>query len=97
MKIRIQPKEHPDLFLPYPYFINSKGFVGRQDFWKGKPYKLIGFSPVPVAGEMELYFSAFWKNPERVIGMYPVFANKKKNWFTLLTPIESIEKIQDNE
>ena len=92
-KIKIQPKEQEDFTLPYPYFIDEKGLVGRQDFWKGKPYKLLGFSKVPIAGTIELSFKDFWKNSKKAIGMFPVFKDKKYNWTTSTIAIESIDKI----
>ena len=95
MKIKIQPKELKDFTLPYPYFIDKDGYVGRQDFWKGKPYKLLGFSKEAKAGKIELNFVSFWKKPSQAVNMYPVFADKKDNWATLLNKIESVEK--DNQ
>lgn len=94
MKIRIQPKERPDMVLPYPYFIKPKGMVGRQDFWKGKPLKLLGFSNSNQQGTMELMFADFWKKPKSAIGKYPVFAFKDKSWHTFGDPIERIEIIK---
>lgn len=90
-KIKIQPQEIDDGTLPYPYFIDNEGLVGRQDFWKGNPYRLLGFSKMPEAGDMELSFEYFWKIPEKAIGMYPVFADKRNNWTTQTNVIESVD------
>jgi len=81
--IRIQPEEDNGT-LPYPYFINEEGFVGRQDFWKGKPYKLIGFSPIPKQefDKRQIDVSTFFESPKKAIGMYPIFADIKDNWYT---------------
>lgn len=88
--IRIQPKEQRGGLLPYPYFINRKnGLVGRQDFWKGKPYKLIGFSRKPVTGIVDLDFEEFAKKPNSAIAMYPVFEHKNGNMTTMMIPISS--------
>jgi len=92
MTITLQPKEQPDKTLPYPYFISKKGLVGRQDYWKGKPYKLIGFSKTMTAGNMTLYLRAFLETPEKAIGMFPIFADKKDNWATHAPCIESVKK-----
>jgi len=87
--IKIQPKQI-DKELPYPYFIDSKSKVGRQDFWKGKPLKLIAFDKNPNGRIGTLPFSAFWKNPKKAIGMYPVFEHKNKEWYTSIIPITHI-------
>jgi len=86
----LQPEERSDGFLPYPYFIKSDALVGRQDFWKGKPLKLLGFSKIPKAGDIDLMFGDFKKNTSKAIGMYPVFANKDNNWVTYSEQIESV-------
>jgi len=87
---RLQPKERSNGVLPYPYFIKSDALVGRQDFWKGKPFKLLGFSKIPEPGDIDLMFSDFKKNTSKAIGMYPVFANEDSNWVTYSERIESV-------
>lgn len=91
--IHIQPKELPNGTLPYPYFIKKDGKVGRQDFWKGNPSHLIGFSSLPKSGNVDLVFQDFWSSPEKAVGMYPVFADKDNEWVTKTDPIQSVEKI----
>jgi hypothetical protein len=88
--IRIQPKERKDMTLPYPYFIDAKGNVGRQDFWKGEPLKLICFAKKNEA-KSSLDFDKFWKNPSKCIGLYPVFEHSNGEWFTYKDPIESVD------
>ena len=68
--------------------------VGRQEFWKGEPHKLLGFSATPKAGKMELSFEDFWKSPKKAVRMFPVFTDDKGNWSTLLTHIESIHEYE---
>ena len=88
---RLQPKGKADGTLPYPYFIGANSYVGRQDFWQGDPYQLLGFSEKPITGEMEISFEEFKKNPNIAIGKYPVFCTVQDTWKTLLDPIESVE------
>lgn len=88
--IRIQPREFDNRVLPYPYFIDEKGLVGRQDFWKGKPFRLLGFNREPATGDISLMFADFRKSPKKAVGMYPVFTDKKGNWTTHTSPIESV-------
>ena len=90
--ITIQPKELPGGTLPYPYFIDKKGMVGRQDFWKGKPKKLVGFSIKPKTGDINFDLKDFLRKPKAAIGMYPVFENKDGNWVTKTISIESIKR-----
>ena len=88
--IKIQPEQRADLKLPYPYFINEGGFVGRQDFWKGSPYKLLGFSNTPQAGSIDLLVTNFLKSPQSAINMFPVFTDNLNSWSTLTDKIGDI-------
>ena len=88
--IRIQPQELHDGTLPYPYFIDSKGCVGRQDFWQGNPYKLIGFSLLPKSGTIDLQLDSFLKDKEKAIGMYAVFTTAQDSWFTQTNKIKCV-------
>ena len=93
--IRIQPKERKNKVLPYPFFINEKGLVERQDFWKGKPYKLIGFSPIKEQkfDKKQIDLKIFLETPKKAIGMYPIFEHKNKEWYTYQDKIESVDII----
>lgn len=79
--------------LPYPYFISSDGSVGRQDFWKGEPLKLVGFAPHPSKQVTCLELKEFLKRPKLCIGLYPVFEFSDGQWYTFKDPIESVGKI----
>jgi len=91
MTITIQPVQ-TGADLPYPFHVDEEGFIGRQEFWKGKPYKLVGFASRPIAGQMDVFFADFWKDPELAIGKFPVFADKKKDWFTHSIAIASFHE-----
>ncbi len=99
MIIKIQPKERSNMTLPYPYFIDEKGNVGRQDFWKGNPKKLIGFSPIKeqVFDSRQIDVSVFLKDSQKAIGMYPIFMHKNKEWYTYQDKIESIKIIKEKK
>lgn len=92
--IKIQPQEQEDLTLPYPYFIDKDGSVGRQDFWKGKPAKLLGFSFMPKAGKIDLSFKDFWSKQKLALGLFPVFADIKDNWFTNTISISHVDVLK---
>lgn len=89
--ISIQPAPTKDdpLKLPYPYHIDSDGNVGRQEFWRGHPAKLVGFAKRPKAGEVDVEFDDFWMVPEVSVDLYPVFENADGGMFTLLSPIKN--------
>lgn len=89
--ISIQPESpaHDPLKMPYPYHIERYGRVGRQDFWKGSPHHLVGFSKKPVAGTVDFDFEDFWFVPEIAIGLYAVFARENGEWYTLTDKITS--------
>jgi len=88
--ITLQPKERKDMVLPYPYFIDVKtAKVGRQDFWKGKPLKLICFA-MKGATQSSLLFKDFVKNPKACVGLYPVFEEKDGEWYTYKDPIANV-------
>lgn len=77
--------------MPYPFFIEPDGSVGKQEFWKGDPAKLIGFAKRIDRHEITLPFAKFWKQPGRCLGMYPVFADSKDEWSTYGDVIASID------
>ena len=101
--ITIQPKMRKNKTLPYPYFIDAKdGKVGRQDFWKGEPWKLIGFDiNQKDHGESgkSITLKQFLADPKLCIGMYPIFANKSDQFYTYADPIASfkIDNSKDRE
>jgi hypothetical protein len=84
---RIQQETGDDLKQPYPYFISDEGFVGKQEFWKGRPHELLGFNDVPEPDKVSLLFEEFKKNIETAIGKYPVFRNKDGTIETYIIPV----------
>lgn len=61
--------------------IDEDGMVLAQNFWKGNPYRLIGFEK---EGDVGLYLvrTEFWKCPKKAVGLFPVFAHSGGRWFT---------------
>jgi hypothetical protein len=93
MQIALQPTQRPDGTLPYPYFIDEKGKVGRQDFWKGDPATLIGFVRSLQSQDMALSVPNFIEEPKKAIGLFPVFADKNDKWTTYGDAIESANPV----
>lgn len=79
----------PQQPLPYPYSIGSNNAVLRQDFWKGDPAALIGFStdpndPVGTLTEAD----SWWAGPaDAIIGQYASFERSDSSIYTDLRPI----------
>lgn len=89
--ITIQPQGNSgSSSRPYPYHIDKDGYVGRQEFWQGDPYRLLGFNIQPVAGDITLELEDFIKDPKSAEGLYPVFSNSQDDWVTHTTPIQSV-------
>lgn len=76
--------------LPYPYHIDDDGNVGRQDFWRGEPKSLIGFQAERDRHEVDLFFHDFWDDPEKAVGMFPVFVDAGGTFWNHLWPVTSV-------
>lgn len=91
----LQPKTRANGQMPYPYFIEEDGNVGRQDFWKGEPLKLIGFDINPSDHGMSnksVDLSDFIRDPEIAVNMYPIFEHKDGEWYTYEDKIKSVNE-----
>jgi hypothetical protein len=77
------------------FFIDEKGYVGRQDFWQGNPYKILGFNKTPKTGDISLMFEDFKKDPKQAEGMYPVFSTAQDEWTTHQDPIAEVEILKN--
>lgn len=87
---KIQLNKLPSGVSPYPYFIEENGDVGRQDFWKGNPLKLLGFSDTREVGKILLSFEDFRKELWLAIELFPVFINSDGTWMTEQNHVESV-------
>ena len=97
MQIKLQPARMPTGVLPYPYYVQADGTLGRQDFWKGNPGSLIGFQSRFDHQVLDFDLDDFLENPEIAINKYPVFQcliEGKSKWVTELIAIESVEVME---
>lgn len=77
--------------LPYPWHIDPKnGNVGRQDFWKGDPLRLLGFQDTAEVQRLDMMFGAFVADPEAAVGKFPVFLKKGGGMYNITEPITSV-------
>lgn len=86
----IQPSMRPDFRLPYPFFVRENGLVDRQDFWRGKVYRVIGFQASLDKMTVDLFWSEAAKDPEKATGMYVVLADDKNDWSTETSPVQPL-------
>jgi len=74
------PADDP-LKVPYPHHLDEQGNVGRQDFWRGDPLKVIGFSRTKRVGTVSIYgFNP--EHTEELVGRYPVFMDSGNGFST---------------
>lgn len=96
--ITIQPEQREDGVLPYPFHIQAedtdeipRGAIGRQDFWHGKPERLVGFVADPETQQVDLFPRDFFAEPEKAKGMHPVMQDSEGGWATYPGAIERVE------
>lgn len=87
---KIQPEEGANHKLPYPYFADESGAIGRQDVWKGNPAQVIGFQADPNVHRIDLLWEDTIQDPDRASGMYLVTIDADGEFVTHLTPVESV-------
>jgi hypothetical protein len=96
--IKLQPKNLSKKIATFPYSVYADGSIGDQDIWQGSPLGLLGFSKEPVAGKMDFMIREFWKEPQKAVGMYPVFQDVMGRWYVEKTKIEEvIEEMTEEE
>lgn len=77
--------------LPYPFHVRAEdGHVERQDFWRGDPWRVIGFVNSPESTEITLWWREVAEEPDRAIGKYVVTQNKSRGMATHLTAVDSV-------
>lgn len=96
--ITIQPELRADGVLPYPFHVLTedvediaRGAIGRQDFWNGKPARLVGFVSDPEAQRIDLRLAQFLAEPGKARGMHPVMQDSEGGWATYAGAIESVQ------
>jgi hypothetical protein len=104
MIYRIQPSEHTDQItedgqelkrLPYPFYADEDGMVQRQDFWRGKVYKVVGFVGDLARQEVDLLWSDALKEPEQVPGMYLITITSFGDVSTHVTAVKAFTQEEE--
>ncbi|MGP5381969.1 hypothetical protein ACTXL8_07250 [Glutamicibacter arilaitensis] len=87
--IKLQPDYNHDGYgpIPYPFWIHPEsGDVARQEFWKGSPAQLLGFTSGTDIFEVELTAAEYAQDPGRATGMFPVFVDEDSEIYTYTIP-----------
>lgn len=77
--------------LPYPLFAYASGAVARQDFWRGRPKRIVGFAADLAKQQVDLWWSAAYADPAQAVGMYIVVQDADGSMGTWDTAVETIE------
>jgi hypothetical protein len=83
--------------LPYPYYVHVDGTIGRQDFWRGDPIRVVGFVADSARQEVDLWWTEAEKDPHQALGMYLITADAEEIWSTHETAISTVKVINGNE
>ncbi|WP_188197246.1 hypothetical protein [Nonomuraea sp. SYSU D8015] len=87
---KIQKEPSADHTLPYPYFADESGAIGRQDVWKGNPTQVVGFQADPNVHSIDLLWEDAIQDLDQASGMYLVTIDADGEFVTHLTPVESV-------
>lgn len=98
--ITIQPSNSPDGSYnvhepwPYPYHVDAAtGEVDRQDFWKGAPFKVLGFQLDADRQQIDLNWKDAVDHPELIEGRFAVMLDTSEGEgviYNLTCPIHSV-------
>lgn len=80
--------------LPYPYHVDAAtGDVGRQDFWKGAPFRVLGFQKDVDVQQVDLRWEDAAADPDQIVGMFAVMldtSEEEPHMYNLTRPISSV-------
>lgn len=76
---------------PYPFHVRSlDGWVESQDFWRGRPQRVVGFAARLDRQQIDLWWRDAVKDPQQAVGMYVVTRNSDGSMDVHMTAIESV-------
>jgi hypothetical protein len=80
--------------LPYPFHVDAvTGDVGRQDFWKGAPFRVLGFQKDAAVQQVDLWWEQAAADPDQIVGMFAVMLDTSEgepHMYNLTHPIASV-------
>jgi hypothetical protein len=77
--------------LPYPFAVKDNGDVDGQDFWRGDPAAVLGFQDDEEVQRINLWWEDAKKDPQSIVGKFPVMRTDKGKIYTYTVKIESVE------
>lgn len=78
--------------LPYPFHVaEDGGLVEDQDFWQGDPYRVLGFQNDEDVQRVDLWWADAVKDPESIVGRFPVMVPKGGGVYTYTLKVESVQ------
>jgi hypothetical protein len=83
--------------LPYPFFVDETGAVGRQDFWNGIVKMVIGFQKDLAVDTVDLGWNEAYEDPSSAVGMFVVTSDHSGNWSTHLTAVKSMNLLGERQ
>lgn len=99
----LQPADIPDNIRdgqvytrrPYPFFVDERGAVQRQDFWRGRVATIIGFVADPMRMEVDLDWTDYvTQDPTSAVGMYVITADRQG---AMSTQVAAIAEVKVND
>lgn len=78
--------------LPYPFFVDEKGNVGRQDFWRGRPRAVVGFQKDLARHRVDIFWKQVVENPDLAVGKYIVTVDDGGQMSVHMSAVESATK-----
>lgn len=100
--IKLQPSAFTDRIcddgqeltkLPYPFYVNEDGEVGRQDFWQGDPAHVIGFQRDLAKQSIDLWWDEVVQDPKQAVGTYLVTTSAEGVWSTHQIAIAEVSMV----
>jgi hypothetical protein len=83
---------HERTKLPYPFFVDGDGKIGRQDFWQGDPGRVVGFQKDLAVMQIDLRWAEAVGDLWQAVGMYLVTENSHGQYGVHLTAVQSVRE-----
>lgn len=82
--------------LPYPFHVTETGEVLRQDFWRGDPARIVGFTKEPQPGRLVYTWEEVAADPQRAVGLYIVSQDRAGRWAVHVIAVAEVQ-VRDAE
>lgn len=98
--VKLQPCDRADRMAadgtelthrPYPFYVTECGHIEHQDFWRGRPAQVMGFTSDLRRPKVELEWAEVYCNPESAVGLYAITADSDGSMGVHIAAIASAE------